>query len=129
MFQHCVQVGIPYSNLYNIVTVRCGHCANLLSVNIGHLQHEISLPFHDFQVKPSSSSSPTVLFLLHFYVPSSPPLFAPSLSYPLLRVLDLIHGLFLHAIYNVVMIFFFLFSFMHANITIYNQLGLEYLIN
>ncbi|KAF2299778.1 hypothetical protein GH714_003320 [Hevea brasiliensis] len=31
-FLHAVSV--PSSNLFNIVTVRCGHCANLLSVNM-----------------------------------------------------------------------------------------------
>jgi len=29
------QVSVPYSSLLTIVTVRCGHCANLLSVNMG----------------------------------------------------------------------------------------------
>jgi len=28
------QVNVPYSSLLTIVTVRCGHCANLLSVNM-----------------------------------------------------------------------------------------------
>ncbi|XP_043811594.1 putative axial regulator YABBY 2 isoform X2 [Manihot esculenta] len=28
-------VSVPSSNLFAIVTVRCGHCANLLSVNMG----------------------------------------------------------------------------------------------
>ncbi|XP_025984468.1 protein YABBY 9 isoform X5 [Glycine max] len=30
-----VPVSVPYSSLLTIVTVRCGHCANLLSVNMG----------------------------------------------------------------------------------------------
>jgi len=29
------QVSVPCSSLLTIVTVRCGHCANLLSVNMG----------------------------------------------------------------------------------------------
>ena len=29
------QVSVPCSSLFNMVTVRCGHCANLLSVNMG----------------------------------------------------------------------------------------------
>ncbi|KAG6506102.1 protein YABBY 2-like [Zingiber officinale] len=32
-------------NITNIVTVRCGHCSNLLSVNLGALLH--TLPSHD----------------------------------------------------------------------------------
>ncbi|XP_020202838.1 putative axial regulator YABBY 2 isoform X2 [Cajanus cajan] len=28
-------VSVPYSSMLTIVTVRCGHCANLLSVNMG----------------------------------------------------------------------------------------------
>jgi hypothetical protein len=28
------QVGVPCSSLFNTVAVRCGHCANLLSVNL-----------------------------------------------------------------------------------------------
>eukprot|EP00256_Glycine_max_P069870 XP_025984465.1 transcription factor YABBY9 isoform X2 [Glycine max] len=30
-----ILVSVPYSSLLTIVTVRCGHCANLLSVNMG----------------------------------------------------------------------------------------------
>jgi len=30
----CAQVGVPCSSLFKTVTVRCGHCANLLSVNL-----------------------------------------------------------------------------------------------
>lgn len=29
-----MQVSVP-GNVFNIVTVRCGHCSNLLSVNLG----------------------------------------------------------------------------------------------
>uniref|UniRef100_I1LRM6 Axial regulator YABBY 2 n=1 Tax=Glycine max TaxID=3847 RepID=I1LRM6_SOYBN len=40
-YVHCnfcntiLAVSVPYSSLLTIVTVRCGHCANLLSVNMG----------------------------------------------------------------------------------------------
>ncbi|KAG8644139.1 putative axial regulator YABBY 2 [Manihot esculenta] len=40
-YVHCnfcntiLAVNVPSNNLLNIVTVRCGHCANLLSVNMG----------------------------------------------------------------------------------------------
>ncbi|XP_039014201.1 putative axial regulator YABBY 2 [Hibiscus syriacus] len=40
-YVHCnfcntiLAVSVPYISLFNIVTVRCGHCANLLSVNMG----------------------------------------------------------------------------------------------
>ena len=29
-----LQVGVPYSSLFQTVTVRCGHCSNLLYVNL-----------------------------------------------------------------------------------------------
>ncbi|KAF5447370.1 hypothetical protein F2P56_032925 [Juglans regia] len=40
-YVHCnfcntiLAVNVPCSNLLNIVTVRCGHCSNLLSANMG----------------------------------------------------------------------------------------------
>ncbi|XP_021861828.1 putative axial regulator YABBY 2 isoform X2 [Spinacia oleracea] len=40
-YVHCtfcntiLAVSVPCCSIYNLVTVRCGHCANLLSVNIG----------------------------------------------------------------------------------------------
>ncbi|XP_016548879.2 axial regulator YABBY 5 isoform X2 [Capsicum annuum] len=40
-------VSVPCSSMLTIVTVRCGHCANLLSVNIGSLLQ--ALPFQDLQ--------------------------------------------------------------------------------
>nr|BAF56419.1 YABBY2 like protein [Ruscus aculeatus] len=40
-------VNVPGNNLFNIVTIRCGHCANLLSVNMGALLQ--ALPLQDFQ--------------------------------------------------------------------------------
>ncbi|KAJ8552057.1 hypothetical protein K7X08_028500 [Anisodus acutangulus] len=40
-------VSVPCSSMLTIVTVRCGHCANLLSVNIGSLLQ--ALPLQDLQ--------------------------------------------------------------------------------
>ncbi|KMZ67548.1 Protein YABBY 2 [Zostera marina] len=40
-YVHCnfcntvLAVSVPCNNLFNMVTVRCGHCSNLLSVNMG----------------------------------------------------------------------------------------------
>ncbi|XP_052311592.1 putative axial regulator YABBY 2 isoform X1 [Populus trichocarpa] len=52
-YVHCnfcntiLAVSVPSSSLLNIVTVRCGHCGNLLSVNMGaSLQ---TLPLQDAQ--------------------------------------------------------------------------------
>lgn len=43
------QVSVPDGSMLAIVTVRCGHCANLLSVNMGALlQSHVHL--QDFQV-------------------------------------------------------------------------------
>lgn len=43
-----MQVSVPCSSMFNIVTVRCGHCANLLSVNMGSSLQTI--PVQDPQV-------------------------------------------------------------------------------
>ncbi|XP_077225707.1 plant-specific transcription factor YABBY family protein [Tasmannia lanceolata] len=40
-------VSVPCKNLFNIVTVRCGHCANLLSVNMEASQQ--TFHFQDLQ--------------------------------------------------------------------------------
>ncbi|XP_072951086.1 protein YABBY 2-like [Typha angustifolia] len=40
-------VSVPSNSLLNVVTVRCGHCANLLSVNMGSLLQ--TLPLQEFQ--------------------------------------------------------------------------------
>ncbi|XP_060169967.1 axial regulator YABBY 5-like isoform X2 [Lycium barbarum] len=40
-------VSVPCNSMVTIVTVRCGHCANLLSVNIGSLLQ--TLPLQDPQ--------------------------------------------------------------------------------
>ncbi|CAM0147285.1 unnamed protein product [Urochloa decumbens] len=50
-YVHCnfcntvLAVSVPGNSMLNIVTVRCGHCANLLSVNLRALMH--SLPEQD----------------------------------------------------------------------------------
>ncbi|KAJ0083697.1 hypothetical protein Patl1_30251 [Pistacia atlantica] len=53
-YVHCnfcntiLAVSVPCTSLFNIVTVRCGHCANLLSVNTGSSLQ--TLPIQDPQV-------------------------------------------------------------------------------
>nr|XP_027082533.1 putative axial regulator YABBY 2 isoform X1 [Coffea arabica] len=52
-YVHCnfcntiLAVSVPCSSMFAIVTVRCGHCANLLSVNVGALLQ--TLPTQDLQ--------------------------------------------------------------------------------
>ncbi|KAJ1690525.1 hypothetical protein LUZ63_014680 [Rhynchospora breviuscula] len=59
-YVHCnfcntiLAVNVPTNNLFNIVTVRCGHCANLLSVNLGALLH--SMQFHEIQTHNSGAT-------------------------------------------------------------------------
>ncbi|KAH6793688.1 Plant-specific transcription factor YABBY family protein, partial [Perilla frutescens var. hirtella] len=36
-------VSVPFGSMFTIVTVRCGHCANLLSVNMGALLQSVHL--------------------------------------------------------------------------------------
>lgn len=60
-------VSVPGSSLFNIVTVRCGHCANLLSVNMGaSLQtvplqdpqsQKLHINFQDLNQESNGSSS------------------------------------------------------------------------
>ncbi|KAI3843235.1 hypothetical protein MKX03_015880 [Papaver bracteatum] len=45
-------VSVPCSSLFEIVTVRCGHCANLWSVNMGVVLQSLSL--HDLQTPNNS---------------------------------------------------------------------------
>ncbi|RWR80337.1 putative axial regulator YABBY 2 isoform X4 [Cinnamomum micranthum f. kanehirae] len=58
-YVHCnlcntiLAVSVPYSNMFNIVTVRCGHCAYLLSVNMSSMIQ--TFPFQDFQHQNFSS--------------------------------------------------------------------------
>ncbi|XP_031264194.1 putative axial regulator YABBY 2 isoform X1 [Pistacia vera] len=54
-YVHCnfcntiLAVSVPCTSLFNIVTVRCGHCANLLSVNTGSSLQ--TLPIQDPQLQ------------------------------------------------------------------------------
>ncbi|XP_009389764.2 protein YABBY 2-like [Musa acuminata AAA Group] len=54
-YVHCnfcntvLAVSVPGNSLLNIVTVRCGHCSNLLSVNMGVLLQ--ALPFQSLQTR------------------------------------------------------------------------------
>ncbi|KAL8496250.1 hypothetical protein ACS0TY_020094 [Phlomoides rotata] len=56
-YVHCnycntiLAVSVPFGSMFTIVTVRCGHCANLLSVNMGALLQ--SLHLQDFQKQQS----------------------------------------------------------------------------
>ncbi|AAF22893.1 T27G7.15 [Arabidopsis thaliana] len=49
-YVHCsfcttiLAVSVPYASLFTLVTVRCGHCTNLLSLNIGVSLHQTSAP-------------------------------------------------------------------------------------
>ncbi|XP_068635678.1 putative axial regulator YABBY 2 [Aristolochia californica] len=53
-YVHCnlcntiLAVGIPSNTMFSIVTVRCGHCANLLSVNMGGVLQQ-PFQFQDLQ--------------------------------------------------------------------------------
>ncbi|XP_034693935.1 axial regulator YABBY 5-like isoform X3 [Vitis riparia] len=52
-YVHCnfcntiLAVSVPCTSVFNAVTIRCGHCANLLSVNMGALLQTV--PLHDLQ--------------------------------------------------------------------------------
>ncbi|KAI3450782.1 hypothetical protein Pfo_007447 [Paulownia fortunei] len=48
------QVSVPCGSTFTIVTVRCGHCANLLSVNMGALLQSVHL--QDFQLQKQQQS-------------------------------------------------------------------------
>ncbi|WOK99485.1 hypothetical protein Cni_G08197 [Canna indica] len=54
-YVHCnlcntiLAVSVPGNSMLNSVTVRCGHCSNLLSVNMGSLFQ--TLPLQDFQIR------------------------------------------------------------------------------
>lgn len=50
-------VSVPSSSWLSIVTVRCGHCANLLSVNMGGLMLHSALHLQDFQKQQSIAMS------------------------------------------------------------------------
>lgn len=59
------QVSVPCSSLFNMVTVRCGHCANLLSVNMGATVQ--AAPPQDPQVYMLSNSFGIVFLGNRFY--------------------------------------------------------------
>ncbi|KAJ8559700.1 hypothetical protein K7X08_003758 [Anisodus acutangulus] len=58
-YVHCnfcntiLAVSVPCNSMMTIVTVRCGHCANLLTVNIGPSVQ--SLPLQDLQQRQESN--------------------------------------------------------------------------
>ncbi|XP_011088989.1 putative axial regulator YABBY 2 isoform X1 [Sesamum indicum] len=58
-YVHCnfcntiLAVSVPCGSMFTIVTVRCGHCANLLSVNMGALLQSVHL--QDFQLQKQQS--------------------------------------------------------------------------
>ncbi|KAI3848352.1 hypothetical protein MKW98_005732 [Papaver atlanticum] len=49
-YVHCnfcntiLAVSVPGTSMFNVVTVRCGHCANLLSVNMGSVSQTLPSP-------------------------------------------------------------------------------------
>ncbi|EYU36014.1 hypothetical protein MIMGU_mgv1a025679mg [Erythranthe guttata] len=64
-YVHCnfcntvLAVSVPCSSmLSNIVRVRCGHCSNLLSVNMGSLLHSLHLQDTNFQTLMYMHASP-----------------------------------------------------------------------
>ncbi|CAN6477071.1 unnamed protein product [Victoria cruziana] len=76
-YVHCnfcntvLAVSVPCSSLFKIVTVRCGHCTNLLSVNMRALLQPPPPPM------PPPPPTPASL--------SNHQLFSPSLNLPLVR--------------------------------------------
>ncbi|ESQ36039.1 hypothetical protein EUTSA_v10008858mg [Eutrema salsugineum] len=66
-YVHCnfcttiLAVSVPYASLFTLVTVRCGHCTNLLSLNIGVSLHQTSAPpiHQDLQHKQHITSPVT----------------------------------------------------------------------
>uniref|UniRef100_A0ACD5UD39 Uncharacterized protein n=1 Tax=Avena sativa TaxID=4498 RepID=A0ACD5UD39_AVESA len=70
-------VGVPCSSLFTTVAVRCGHCANLLSVNLRNLllpPAPNQLPFGQALLSPTSPASPHSLLqdeMSSFQAPSS----------------------------------------------------------
>uniref|UniRef100_A0ACD5V4G9 Uncharacterized protein n=1 Tax=Avena sativa TaxID=4498 RepID=A0ACD5V4G9_AVESA len=69
-------VGVPCSSLFTTVAVRCGHCANLLSVNLRNLllpPAPNQIPFGQALLSPTSPASPHSLLdeMSSFQAPSS----------------------------------------------------------
>ncbi|RZR88837.1 hypothetical protein BHM03_00016478 [Ensete ventricosum] len=62
-----MQVSVPGNSLFGNVAVRCGHCCNLLSVNMGDLLQK--LPLQDLQVwiLPPNSCFLNIFHLLLTY--------------------------------------------------------------
>ncbi|CAM0948741.1 unnamed protein product [Alopecurus aequalis] len=59
-------VSVPGNSMLNIVTVRCGHCTNLLSVNLRGLLHSSFPPAtHDHHLQESASKGFNGLFRDH----------------------------------------------------------------
>ncbi|ONI01584.1 hypothetical protein PRUPE_6G147600 [Prunus persica] len=62
-YVHCnfcntiLAVSVPCNSLQNMVTVRCGHCANLLSVNMGASLQSNAFPSQDPQLQKHHLSS------------------------------------------------------------------------
>ena len=56
------QVSVPCSSLFDIVTVRCGHCTNLWSVNMAAAFQ--SLSWQDVQVTLKNPKNPIFLLSL-----------------------------------------------------------------
>ncbi|XP_031504923.1 axial regulator YABBY 5-like [Nymphaea colorata] len=62
-YVHCnfcntiLAVSVPCSSLFNIVTVRCGHCTNLLPVNMAAMLQPQNFAPHDYMHMLDCSSS------------------------------------------------------------------------
>ncbi|XVF69307.1 hypothetical protein PTKIN_Ptkin11bG0070400 [Pterospermum kingtungense] len=83
-----LQVSVPCTSLFNIVTVRCGHCSNLLSVNMGTLvqtvpiqeaqKQQISTDQDMHSDKEFGSSSKSNKFSAEHEAPRMPPIRPPE---------------------------------------------------
>ncbi|XP_039012926.1 putative axial regulator YABBY 2 isoform X2 [Hibiscus syriacus] len=51
-----IRVSVPYNSLFKMVTVRCGHCANLLSVNMGTSLQTVPIQDAQFQKQQTIST-------------------------------------------------------------------------
>ncbi|OEL31552.1 Protein YABBY 5 [Dichanthelium oligosanthes] len=86
-YVHCkccdtiLAVGVPCSSFFKTVTVRCGHCSNLLSVNLRGLLLPAAtnqLPFGGQQALLSPTSPHGLLDEMAFQAPSLPSAEPPS---------------------------------------------------
>eukprot|EP00262_Sarcandra_glabra_P000033 TRINITY_DN1002_c1_g1_i1.p1 TRINITY_DN1002_c1_g1~~TRINITY_DN1002_c1_g1_i1.p1 ORF type:complete len:171 (+),score=19.81 TRINITY_DN1002_c1_g1_i1:102-614(+) len=80
-YVHCnfcntiLAVSVPCSSLFNVVTVRCGHCANLLSVNLGALLQTLTLQeVQDYATDYGSSSECNKISTLSSIEKNQPPM-------------------------------------------------------